>query len=289
MQNSKIDDDRLLINTALIERIPKGCGIVGKAMKYSIENGGKRIRPLLTLEFCRLCGGKTEYAVGFACAIEMIHTYSLIHDDLPCMDNDYMRRGKPSCHVKFGEEYALLAGDALLTLAFKTVMQCENISADNRVKACSALADAAGCKGMVGGQMLDLLNEGKMTDIDTLKKTDELKTGAMIEVAAILGCIAADADEKQMNAAREFTKKIGLAFQIVDDILDVTSDETTLGKPIGSDAVNQKCTYVSLLGLERAKLIVNELTDKAKAALDIFDYETDFLKELADILAKRRS
>jgi len=289
MQNNKMDEYRLLINNSLMERLPEGCGIVGKAMKYSVENGGKRIRPLLTLEFCRVCSGKIENAIDFACAVEMIHTYSLIHDDLPCMDNDYMRRGKPSCHVKFGEEYALLAGDALLTLAFKTVMLCENVSAENRVKACKVLADAAGCEGMVGGQMLDLRNEGIVADIDTLKKTDELKTGAMIEAASLLGCIAADANESQLNAAREYSRKIGLAFQIVDDILDVTSDEAILGKPIGSDEINRKCTYVSLLGLDRAELMVNELTVKAKSALDIFADEATFLKEFADILANRRS
>ncbi len=289
MQSSYMDEQQALINRALAERLPDDCGIVGKAMKYSVENGGKRIRPILTLEFCKICGGEIKNAVDFACAVEMIHTYSLIHDDLPCMDDDYMRRGKPSCHIRFGEEFALLAGDALLTLAFKTVMLCDEVSAENRVKACKVLSDAAGCYGMVGGQMLDLQNEGKKADINTLKKTDELKTGAMIEVSAVLGCIAANADENRIEAAREYSKNIGLAFQIVDDILDMTSDEKTLGKPIGSDEENDKCTYVSLLGLERAKQLADELTLRAKSSLNIFNDEADFLKELADNLAKRRS
>ncbi|HZJ78846.1 MAG TPA: farnesyl diphosphate synthase [Clostridia bacterium] len=289
MQNNLDNKYLTLINNALIERMPEDCSIVGRAMRYSIQNGGKRIRPTLTLEFCRICGGKIENALDFACAVEMIHTYSLIHDDLPCMDDDNIRRGEPACHIKFGEEYALLAGDALLTLAFKTLMKCENVSAENKVRACVALSEAAGCNGMVAGQMMDLQNEGKGNNIANVKKTDELKTGALIKVSAILGCIAANASEKQIKAASEYSSNIGLAFQIIDDILDVISDEETLGKPTGSDEENSKYTYVSFLGLDGAKSMAEELTDKAKSALQMFGENSQKLKKFADILAKRRS
>lgn len=258
------------------------------AMAYSLTNGGKRIRPMLTLEFCRVCGGDYKQAIPFAIGVEMIHTYSLIHDDLPCMDNDDMRRGKPSSHKVYGEANALLAGDGLLTLAFETVLSAD-ISADKKAKAALELAKAAGASGMIGGQVMDLANEGKSVSLDSIKATDRLKTGEMIRVAAAMGCIAAGADENKIKAAEKYCENIGLAFQIVDDILDVTGDEATLGKPIGSDSENEKSTYVSHLGLEDSARYARELTAQAKAALDIFGCEGEFLSELADRLSERKN
>ncbi len=265
-----------------------GLDVMLEAMEYSLGNGGKRIRPMLTLEFCRVCGGDYKSALPFALGVEMIHTYSLIHDDLPCMDNDDMRRGKPSSHKKFGEANALLAGDSLLTLAFETVLSAD-LSAEKKVKAGLALAKAAGCSGMIAGQVMDLANEGKAVGYDAVRETDRRKTGELIKVACVLGCIAAGADEEKIKAAEKYSENIGLAFQIVDDILDVTSDEATLGKPIGSDSENEKSTYVSLLGLEKSAEFANELTVQAKAALNIFGCEGEFLSVLADKLCERKS
>lgn len=276
------------INSALKEYLPAADDVVSQAMRYSVENGGKRIRPALLLEFCRVCGGDYKKAVPFACALEMIHTYSLIHDDLPCMDNDDFRRGKPSCHIAFGEEYALLAGDALLTLAFETAMK-SYLSAEITVKAAKELAKAAGVTGMVGGQVLDLQNEGKKVGVSDLQKTDELKTGELIRAACVLGCICAGADDKKIAAAEKYAHDIGIAFQIVDDILDVTSDEETLGKPIGSDEENQKSTYVSLLGIEKSRKTAEELTLNAQKALDAFDGDVSSLKDFAEKLKNRKN
>ncbi len=265
-----------------------GLDVMLDAMKYSLSNGGKRIRPMIVLEFCRVCGGDYKSALPLAIALEMIHTYSLIHDDLPCMDNDDMRRGKPSSHKVYGEANALLAGDALLTLAFETALSSD-IDDDKKAKAALELAKAAGAAGMIGGQVMDLANEEKAATLDEIITTERLKTGALIKVAAVMGCIAAGADESRIRAAETYCENIGLAFQIVDDILDVTSDEETLGKPIGSDSENGKSTFVSLLGLEESDRYARELTAKAKAALDIFGCEGDFLSILADRLSERKS
>ena len=260
--------------------------IVADAMRYSLQNGGKRIRPVLVLEFCRICGGEVIKALPFAAAIEMIHTYSLIHDDLPCMDNDDMRRGKPSCHKKFGEEYALLAGDGLLTLAFETLAKAD-LNAEQIVSAVRVLSSYAGYQGMIGGQTVDLMSECKVISLDRLKTMDNLKTGKLINCAALLGCIAAGADEKKISAAEQYTSSLGLAFQIVDDILDVTSTAEKLGKPIGSDSENFKSTYVSILGLEKSKEYAEVLTNEALDALDNFDEDVSFLKNLALKLLER--
>ena len=260
-----------------------------EAMSYSLKNGGKRIRPMIALEFCRVCGGNPERALPFAIALEMIHTYSLIHDDLPCMDDDDMRRGKPSSHKVFGEANALLAGDGLLTLAFETVLSAPDMSASQKAAAGLALAKAAGCAGMIAGQVMDLENENKKVTLDDVTHTDRLKTGELIMAAASMGCIAADADEERIRAARQYCADIGLAFQIVDDILDVTSSTEILGKPVGSDGENQKSTYVSLLGLEESKALANKLTERAKEALSVFGDEKEFLIMLADRLADRNN
>lgn len=286
------DEYILMINNALMSRLSVEPSVAGEAkmleaMRYSVENGGKRIRPMLTLEFCRMCGGSVEAALPLACAIEFIHTYSLIHDDLPCMDDDGMRRGKPSSHIKFGEANALLAGDSLLTFAFQSAGEAEDIPADAVAKAVSLLARASGCAGMIAGQVQDLENENKTVAADDLRSVDILKTGELIRCACQLGCIAAGADDKKLEAARVYAENLGIAFQIVDDILDVTSDEATLGKPVGSDAENCKNTYVSLLGLEEAKKIAAELTRKAIDALGVFGGESEFLVSLSKKLLSR--
>lgn len=258
------------------------------SMEYSLLAGGKRIRPLLVLEFCQLCGGSIEDAMPFACAVEMIHTYSLIHDDLPCMDNDDFRRGKPSNHKVYGEDTALLAGDALQALAFKTATS--NITKENAyntARAVNNLAEYCGANGMVGGQIIDLENEGKSSGIDILKEMDRKKTAAIIKSACEMGCIVAGADDEDVKMARVFGESIGLAFQIQDDILDVTADQSKLGKPVGSDKENEKSTYVSLLGLEECKSLVESLTVKAIDSLSGFKGDSSALKELALSLSSR--
>lgn len=281
-----------MINSALekyLYNVSDGQSIVKDAMNYSLFNGGKRIRPILVMEFCRICGGNPENALPFACAIEMIHTYSLIHDDLPCMDNDDMRRGKPSCHKAFGEEYALLAGDGLLTLAFETAAKSDNVSGEALRKAVNILAHFAGIDGMVGGQVIDLLSEKTRPSLEKLKIIDSLKTGALIKAACVLGCYASDNfDDKKINSALTYAADVGLAFQIVDDILDVTSDTATLGKPVGSDEKNEKITYVKLLGIEKSKEAVENLTDEAISVLNIFSEDTAFLSDFALKLAVRK-
>ncbi len=294
MSNYTVNEYVALIEKELskrLYRVENGQDYVRDAMNYSLSNGGKRIRPILVLEFCRLCGGNIDDAVNFACAIEMIHTYSLIHDDLPCMDNDDFRRGKPSCHKAYGEEYALLAGDGLLTLAFETALLDGNgVLPENKIRAVRTLASLAGIGGMVGGQVLDLQAEKTAPDYDKIKTIDSLKTGALIKAAVLLGCFAANVtDEAKLAAAQKYAECIGFAFQIVDDILDVTSDTETLGKPVGSDIKNEKVTYVSLLGIEASKQTVEQLTNEALEALKAFDGEkSEFLKNFAISLADRK-
>ena len=261
-----------------------------ESMRYSLLDGGKRIRPILTLEFCRLCGGDVRLALPFACAVEMIHTYSLIHDDLPCMDNDDMRRGKPSNHKAYGEDTALLAGDALLTMAFEVMLSPETIAlvgAEKCAAAAGILARMAGAHGMVGGQVIDLMSEGQTISLETLQQMDAHKTGALIVAACQMGCVVGGAGQELLDAAQKYAEAIGLAFQIVDDILDVTSSEEMLGKPIGSDAENKKNTYVTLLGLEKAKQQAENLTGQAVSALSAFSGDTGPLADLAYMLAKR--
>ena len=260
------------------------------AMRYSLMDGGKRIRPMLVLEFCRMCGGDAEAAAPFACAVEMIHTYSLIHDDLPCMDNSDLRRGRPSNHKVFGEASALLAGDGLLTAAFETMLSEQSIrraGADRAARAAGILASAAGAYGMVGGQVLDLAAEGKQVSLEYLEAMDHRKTGALIIASAKMGCAVAGAAPDKLDAAERYASALGLAFQIQDDILDVTSTPEELGKTVGGDAENEKSTYVSLLGLDKAREQVALLTAQAKDALAVFGDQADALRELADSLASR--
>lgn len=258
---------------------------VAEAMAYSISAGGKRIRPVLTAEFCRVCGGAVEAALPAACALEMVHTFSLIHDDLPCMDDDDMRRGKPSCHAAFGEAQALLAGDALLNFAYEVISGGEGITAETKLALITELSKATGVNGMIGGQVIDTTFEGKMTEAELLNMYS-MKTGALLKCACKMGCIAAEAEKEKISAAELYAEKLGLAFQIIDDILDVTGDEKLLGKPIGSDSDNGKTTYVAVNGVENSRMMAGVLTDEALKALDAFE-DTQFLKELTLFLLKR--
>lgn len=269
----------------------KGQGLIFEACRYSAMAGGKRLRPALVLEFCRICGGEQKAALPFACALEMIHTYSLIHDDLPCMDDDDLRRGKPTNHKVYGEAMAVLAGDGLLNLAFETASDPANaayVSAETQVKAIRILSRASGMHGMIGGQVLDMQAEETQISLEQLKVLQELKTGALIGAAAQLGCLIGGATPKQTAAALEYARCIGLAFQIQDDILDIEGDAEIFGKPIGSDAANSKSTYPSLLGLERCHELVHELSQQAADALAPFS-DAGILPELAMSLADRKS
>ena len=249
------------------------------AMRYAVVGGGKRIRPVLMMEFCRVCGGEPKSVLPFACALEMIHSYSLIHDDLPCMDNDDIRRGKPSTHRAFGEATALLAGDGLLTHAFETMLTAP-LKAESTVRAAACLARAAGFHGMVGGQAIDLDSENKKIPLELLQKLDDGKTVALIRAACEMGCIVAE-HEEFCAAACAYARGIGMAFQICDDLLDVESTTEVLGKPVGSDAEKQKSTYVSLLGIDGARKAAADYTEQAVKALDVFGERGDALKELA--------
>ena len=280
---SDLTDSRL---ETLLEGREKPVQELTDAMRYSTMIGGKRIRPVLVLEFCRVCGGDPDHALDLACALEMIHTSSLIHDDLPCMDDDDMRRGKPSCHKEFGETTALLAGDALEAYAFEVAAGAD-LPAEATVKALRLLAAATGPYGMLGGQVMDIANESADdVSLQRLQATHQKKTGALIRAACELGCIAAGAEEKQLEAARDYGAALGMAFQIRDDILDVTGNELLLGKPVGSDAEEEKTTYVTLLGLEEAEKRAKDYTGQAFEALAAFA-ETDFLKDLTEMLLTR--
>lgn len=258
---------------------------VAEAMWYSLSAGGKRIRPVLVMEFCRVCGGDTKNAEAAACAIEMIHTFSLIHDDLPCMDNDDYRRGKPSCHKAYGEATALLAGDAFENLAFGIIADAV-IPDSVKVRLVQTLAKAVGVNGMIGGQVIDTEYEGKNIPEEMLLRMYSMKTSALLKAACLMGCICAEADEEKMTAAIKYAENLGLAFQIIDDILDITGNEQQLGKPIGSDAANGKITYASLNGLEKSNSYAAKLTENALDSLSAFE-NTEFLKELTLYLLKR--
>lgn len=256
------------------------------AMRYSVLDGGKRVRPTLTMECCHICGGESKKALPFACGVEMIHSYSLIHDDLPCMDNDLMRRGKPSTHAKYGEATALLAGDALLTLAFEVL--CDPINPlEASVEAVRELSRAAGYQGMVGGQIIDLESENKSVDAQTLRAMHAGKTGALIAAAASLGVIAARGNKIQLEACRQYALHLGLMFQITDDILDATVDSSALGKTAGKDLKQHKSTYVTLYGLEEARKMAEKQTDLAIEALHPFGQKGQQLADLAHLLCNR--
>lgn len=258
-----------------------------EAMEYSLMAGGKRIRPVLTLETCRLCGGNLQTALPFACGVEMIHTYSLIHDDLPAMDNDDLRRGRPTNHKVYGEATAILAGDGLLTAAFGQLAGAE-LPAEWIAQAVACLAQAAGPVGMVGGQALDMAGEGRALTRGELELLQSLKTGALICAAAELGCIAAGGTQEQREQVRRYAQALGRAFQVRDDMLDEISSEQELGKTIGSDRANEKSTFVSALGLKGCEVLVDQLTQQAVDALAGFE-QPSFHIWLARSLAQRNS
>ncbi|MCR5668510.1 MAG: polyprenyl synthetase family protein [Lachnospiraceae bacterium] len=263
---------------------------VFKAMNYSVTAGGKRLRPILMLETYKLFGGNGKAIYPFAAAMEMIHTYSLVHDDLPAMDNDMLRRGKPTTHAKFGEAMGILAGDGLLNYAFETAFLAfdEDPTNTNIPRALKVLAKKAGIYGMIGGQVVDV-EEDQQNGIsrNRLNFIYALKTGALIEASMMIGAILAGATDEQVDLMEQVASKIGLAFQIQDDILDVTSDTETLGKEVGSDIKNNKITYVVFEGIERSKSDVKRLTDEAIEILNDLPYENPFLTELLEFLVYR--
>ncbi len=281
--NNVFNSHLQLIEDNIMSFVPesdKSYAVIEDAMKYSLKSGGKRVRPTLTLEFCRICGGDTQKAIPFAVAVEFIHTYSLIHDDLPCMDNDDFRRGEPSSHKIFGEAKALLAGDALLNHAFGVITSAD-LSAEQIVYAVKTLSDYAGINGMIGGQIVDIEGENKSLNLDELFLMDKLKTSALITVACVLGCVAANKYEN-IPSAISFAENLGLAFQIIDDILDFSEGEDN------SDITQGKSTYVSLLGMDNAKLKAEEYTKSAIGALRQIDADTQSLQDFTNYLLKRK-
>ena len=255
-----------------------------EAMRYSLLAGGKRLRPIFVFDFCRMCGGNWEQATPYAAAVEMIHTYSLIHDDLPCMDNDDYRRGRLTNHKVYGEATAVLAGDALLTAAFSFIAKSD-FSADNRIKAVEVLADCAGELGMVGGQVLDMQSESRACTKQEVIDIQSRKTGALIRAACVLGVLAGNGTEEQLNAAVIFADNLGLAFQIRDDMLDVIGNAETLGKAVGVD--ESKNTFVHLYGLEKCDEMVKTHTEQAILSLSCFE-NSDFMTALANQLTARK-
>lgn len=286
--------ERLEEDLALVEDWLRHCfdgrearGDLYDAMSYSLLAGGKRLRPVLMMETCRTCGGPAESVLPFACALEMIHTYSLIHDDLPCMDDDDLRRGRPTNHKVYGEATAVLAGDGLLTAAFEAMLECDcGVPPRLVTEAAACLARAAGARGMVGGQVLDMAGEGRALSYDDVAELQRLKTGALISAAAEMGCILAGGGREEQEAVCTYAQRLGLAFQVRDDMLDVMGDAGTLGKPVGSDAVNEKTTFVTLCGLEGCQDLVRRLTAEAKESISGFA-ENGFLCWLADSLMER--
>lgn len=287
--NAKITEDALLAKLDLI-KCDKNYAEFAKleeSMRYSLMAGGKRLRPCLVLEFAKLFGAQPDSCIDYACSIEMIHTFSLIHDDMPCMDNDELRRGKPTNHMVFGEATALLAGDALIAFAFETI-ENKNLSDKQNMLATKALSHHTGPRGMCAGQQIDLQSEGRLIDAATLETLHAKKTGALIKCACILGCIAAGKFEgsNEYDDACRYAEKIGLAFQIADDILDVSGDEKKLGKKCGSDEKEDKNTYVTIFGIEKAQILAQALCAEAKDIIGKYK-GSEFLCDLADFIIMR--
>ena len=275
-----------VLETACNTYLPEESDVC-RAARYSLLGGGKRIRAVLVLAVCDMLNGDAAAADQFAAAVEMLHCYSLIHDDLPAMDDDDYRRGRLSCHKAFDEATAILAGDALNVLPFELLSTDTTLPAETRVSLIAELANAAGAEGMIGGQVIDIANETR-TDVDqnNLVNMYAHKTGALIRVACTMGCMVAGANDKMLTAATEYAQRLGLAFQIVDDILDVTGTPELLGKPIGSDAAHHKTTFVTLLGLEGAKAEASRLTEEALRLLEDIP-EHQFLTDLTEALLNR--
>lgn len=264
---------------------------LNKAMQYSLMAGGKRIRPILCLAASEAVGGKPKDALMAACAMEMIHTYSLIHDDLPAMDDDELRRGKATCHVAFGEATAILAGDALLTMAFEILASVPFENGDQAAKCLQVIriiAVAAGSRGMIQGQMLDIAAEGRRLTAPDLESMHTLKTGALIEASLQCGALLAEADPAQLGFLKTYARNIGLAFQVADDILNIEGNPAVMGKAVGTDRLNKKSTYPSLLGLDASKQFAQKLIHQALQALETFDNKAEPLRALATYIIERK-
>ena len=285
-----------LVERALAECVAESNGPASRlfeAMRYSLMAGGKRLRPVLAMAACEAVGGALDAAMGLACAIEMIHTYSLVHDDLPCMDDDDLRRGRPTNHKVFGEAIATLAGDGLLTDAFKVLARSaasapRTLPAQALLETIVELADAAGSAGMVGGQVIDLLGEGRSMDLGELEHLHSKKTGALFVAAGCGGARLGGATPAQLASLREYAQALGLAFQVIDDLLDVEASTETMGKRTNKDKARGKATYPSLIGVERSRDLARELIRKAQAALTAFDHRADPLRMLAAFAVERK-
>ena len=292
MQKELWNQRRALVEKALLQELKSEPPIdktLSDAMEYSLMAGGKRLRPILVMAAADAVGAKgTDYLTA-ACALEMIHTYSLIHDDLPAMDNDDYRRGKLTNHKVYGAGMATLAGDALLTLAFEVMLRQKGVTEATRLAVVREMSRAAGMNGMVGGQAIDLESEGHRIPMQELQKMHMGKTGALFRAALRSGAILAGATEGQLAALTSYAEGFGLAFQITDDILDVTGDEKLIGKPVGSDIRNEKSTYVTLTSLDEAQRLAEETVDKAVKALAVFGPEADFLRQLVRYMLERKN
>jgi len=279
------------VDAQLEQIIPKATGPASqlyKAMRYSVFNGGKRVRPALCFAAAEAVASSDLNTAKVAASLEMIHAYSLIHDDLPAMDDDNLRRGVPTCHIQFDEATAILAGDALQSLAFKQLTELTDLPASTNLKLIAILSDLAGCNGMVSGQAVDLASTGRQLSADELNYMHNHKTGALIEASVVMGALATDnATEEQVEALRQFARSIGLAFQIQDDILDVESSTEKLGKSQGSDSANNKATYTSILGVERARTEASQLYAQSIDALSLFADRAESLRALAKFIVHR--
>lgn len=282
----------IYIEELLNKYMPKEEGYqktIMESMNYSLSAGGKRLRPILTLEACKIVGGNEKDAIPFAVAIEMIHTYSLIHDDLPALDNDDLRRGRKTNHIVYGEDMAILAGDALLNYAFEVMLSSSlgKSNPEKYLRAINEIAKSSGIYGMIGGQVVDVQSENEQIPKEKLDYIHNNKTAAIIIGCMRAGAIIGDANEEQIDEITKYAKNIGLSFQIVDDILDIVGDEVKLGKKVGSDINNNKSTYPSLLGLEKSKEISNELISEAKKSIEKLSENVEFLNGLADYIIAR--
>lgn len=276
-----------LIDASLRIYLPSDDGLIHRAMRYSVLNGGKRLRPILVLAGCEAVAGDERAAIPTACALEFIHSYSLVHDDLPALDNDDLRRGKPTTHREFGEATAILAGDALLTLAFETIAETEAISPETLLGVIRRVSQAAGIGGMILGQAMDLAAEGREIPADGLEAMHQLKTGALIEASVVCGGMLGGGTPERLKSLSVYGKKIGLAFQIADDILDIQGSQVKIGKQVGSDLRKQKSTYPRLYGLEKSKELANQAVEEAVSSLEHFDNRADPLRFLARFVTGR--
>ena len=289
-----LEEKRRIVEEALDRFFPKPEGPASdviEAMRYSLFAGGKRLRPILCMAGATSVGGDERHTLPVACALELIHTYSLIHDDLPAMDDDDLRRGKPTCHKKFGEAVAILAGDGLLTEAFHLMSRKElsgKVSASALLKVIPLIASAAGYEGMVGGQVVDIESEGKEVEASIVEFIHTHKTGALITASVVSGALIGNGTTEQIESIQAYGKKIGLAFQIADDILDIEGDTRTLGKGVGNDARKGKNTYPAILGLDKSKEIQRAMIDGAVASLDLFDNRADPLRDIALYIIERK-